>query len=60
LRELELQVRSRIDAAEAAGYQVMALFELGEGQGAQKLPSPVSGDEPPVEEEPAEPVKKTT
>ena len=50
LRELELQIKSRINAAEAAGYQVMALFELGES-GAEEAPSSVSSDESPVEEE---------
>jgi hypothetical protein len=61
LQQLEEQIRSRIDAAEAAGYQVMALFELGEAKADEKLPPPVSGDEPPlVEEEQEEPVKKTT
>jgi hypothetical protein len=46
LRELELQIQSRIDAAEAAGYQVMALFELGEGVGSEKLKEPPTVDEP--------------
>src|SRR5581483_8413345 len=32
--ELESQLRSRINAAEQAGYQVMSLFELGEEHGA--------------------------
>ena len=50
LRELELQIKSRINAAEAAEYQVMALFELGES-GAEEAPSSVSSDESPVEEE---------
>ena len=44
LHELELQIESRIDAAEAAGYQVAALFELGEGTAPQES-SPVLGDE---------------
>ena len=50
LHELELQIESRIDAAEATGYQVMALFELGEGSGSQGLPAVVDDDEPPVNE----------
>ena len=50
LRELELQIKSRVNAAEAAGYQVMALFELGES-GAEEAPSSVSSDESAVEEE---------
>ena len=44
LHEIELQIESRIDAAEAAGYQVAALFELGEGTAPQES-SPVLGDE---------------
>jgi hypothetical protein len=61
LQHLEEQIRARIDAAEAVGYQVMALFELGEGKPDGKLPLPISGDEPPlVEDEQGEPVKKTT
>jgi hypothetical protein len=57
--QLEEQIKSRIGAAEAAGYQVMALFELGEGRGNEKLLPPVSGDDPPIfDEDTEEPVKK--
>jgi len=38
LRELQAQIQSRIDAAGAAQYQVMALFELGES-GTDKAPT---------------------
>jgi hypothetical protein len=61
LQSLEDQLNSRIDAAEAAGYQVMSLFELGESSTHEKPSAPVADDEPPaVEEETEEPVKKTT
>ena len=59
LRELETQLKSRMDAAESAGYQVMALFELGEGQPDEKPRASVFADDAPLAEEPAEPVKKS-
>jgi hypothetical protein len=62
LRELDLQIRSRIDAAEAAGYQVMALFELGEGTAAHEAKEPPTVDEPVVaaEDREVEKVPKRT
>ena len=60
LHALEMQLKSRIDAAEAAGYQVMALFELGESHSGQKSPAPAVETPAAVEEESAEPVKKAT
>ena len=48
LHELELQIESRIDAAESAGYQVMALFELGEGNGPPEPPPVPDEDQPPA------------
>ena len=50
LHELEIEIESRMDAAESAGYQVMALFELGEGP-AQQDPELVLTEEAiPVDE----------
>ena len=50
LHELELQIESRIDAAEAVGYQVMALFELGDGVGQQE-PAMVDSERIPVKDQ---------
>ncbi|PYY19740.1 MAG: hypothetical protein DMG60_03120, partial [Acidobacteria bacterium] len=50
LHELELQIESRIDAAEAAGYQIMALFELGEGSVPKEPPPVADDDQPPINE----------
>ena len=50
LHELELQIESRIDAAEAVGYQVMALFELGDGVGQQE-PAMVNNERIPVKDQ---------
>jgi hypothetical protein len=51
LHELELQIESRIDAAEAVGYQVTALFELGEGAGPQEPATVVDNEQIPVEDQ---------
>jgi len=48
LHELELQIESRMDAAESAGYQVMALFELGEGPAPQDAELVVNDEAIPV------------
>jgi hypothetical protein len=59
--ELERQIKARMDAAEAAGYQMLALFELGENRPAEEVPQPVTGDAAlVVDEEHPEPVKKTS
>jgi hypothetical protein len=50
LHELELQIESRMDAAEAAGYQVMALFELGEGAPPQEPATVLDNEQMPVNE----------
>jgi glycosidase len=55
-RELERQIQSRIDAAKAAGYQIMSLFELGERPETERaaLPGPAQEDAT-SQERPAEP-----
>ncbi|MBV9437238.1 MAG: hypothetical protein JOZ44_14365 [Acidobacteria bacterium] len=49
--DVESQLKLRIDAAESAGYQLMALFELGEKRPTKEAPQPVTGDEPLVVKE---------
>src|SRR5579884_1649510 len=57
--ELESQLRSRINAAEQAGYQVMSLFELGEEPGVAKSgkDQPASAEALQEEEETAHKLK---
>ena len=50
LHELELQIESRMDAAEAAGYQVMALFELGESPVRQDPEIRLNDEAIPIED----------
>jgi hypothetical protein len=50
LHELELQIESRMDAAESAGYQVMALFELGEGPAPQDAEVVLNDEAIPVDD----------
>jgi glycosidase len=62
-RELERQIQSRIDAAEAAGYQIMSLFELGEGAARDESVKPNTASESllrKLQEDAEEPVQKKT
>jgi hypothetical protein len=59
MRDLEMQLKSRIDAADAAEYQIMALFELGESRAESKPEPDVTGDSRPIiSGEQEEPMKK--
>jgi hypothetical protein len=62
-RELERQIQSRIDAAEAAGYQIMSLFELGEGAARDEAVKPRATSESLLgkpEEDAQEPAQRKT
>jgi len=56
LAELDSQLSSRMRAAEAASYQVMALFELGAIE-SETMPEPQAAKVPGVEPE-QEPASK--